>query len=357
MENHATTTYGLDLGDKKSVICVLDADGEVVEEARVTTSEHGFTHYFQERAPARVVMEVGGHSPWVSRLLEELGHEVLVANARRVKLISQNHRKGDQVDAEFLARLGRVDPQLLAPIHHRGQKTQTHLVVVRARAAMVRVRTTLIVSARNTVKSLGLKIPSSSCASFYRRAMESLPEELRESLLPMLESIKKLSQEIRACEQRIQKLCETEYPETARLMGVNGVGFITALTFVLLIEDPSRFRNARAVGAYLGLAPKRRQSGDSDPKLGISKIGDSYMRALLTQCAQYILGPFGQDSALKRKGLRIVEGGGKGAKKRAVVAVARTLACVLFHLLVSNERYRPFPDGKPADLDDLKEAA
>lgn len=357
MENHATTTYGLDLGDKKSVLCVLDADGEVVEEARVTTSQRGFTHYFQDRAPALVVMEVGSHSPWVSRLLEELGHEVLVANARRVKLISENHRKNDQVDAEFLARLGRADPTLLAPIRHRGEKTQTHMAVVRARAAMVRVRTSLIVSARNTAKSLGLKIPSSSCDSFYRRAMESLPEELRESLLPLLESIKKLSLEIRACDHRIQKLCETEYPETASLMGVNGVGFITALTFVLLLEDPTRFRNARTVGAYLGLAPKRRQSGDSDPKLGISKIGDGYMRALLVQCAQYIMGPFGQDCALKRKGLRIVEGGGKGAKKRAVVAVARSLACVLYRLWVTGERYRPFPDGRPEEIEHQEEAA
>jgi len=167
MENDATTTYGLDLGDKKSVLCVLDEDGEVIEEARVTTSERGFTHYFQERAPALVVMEVGSHSPWVSRLLEELAHVVLLANARRVKLISQTHRKNDQVDAEFLARLGRADPKLLSPIRHRGETTQTHRAVVRTRAAMVDARSKLIVSTRNIVKSLGLRIPSSSSDSFH----------------------------------------------------------------------------------------------------------------------------------------------------------------------------------------------
>lgn len=352
MENHATTTYGLDLGDKKSVLCALDADGEVIEEARVSTSRLGFSHYFKNRPPGVVVMEVGTHSPWVSRHLEELGQEVVVANARRVKLISQNHRKSDQVDAELLARLGRADRQLLSPIRHRGEETQADLVVVRTRAAMVRARTKLILCARNTAKSLGLRIPGSSSDSFYRRALEHLPVELRKAMIPLLESIKKLSLEIRACDERMRKLCESKYPETKRLMEVNGVGIVTALSFVLLLEDPSRFDKARTVGAYLGLAPRNRQSGDSDPKLGISKVGDGHMRALLVQCAHYIMGPHGQDSALRRKGLRIAEGGGKGAKKRAVVAVARTLACVLHRLWVTGDRYRPFPDGKPAEQEE-----
>lgn len=357
MTNHATTTYGLDLGDKKSVICALDADGEVIEEARVSTTRHGFTHYFENRCPGLIVMEVGTHSPWASRHLEELGHEVVVANARRVKLISENHRKSDQVDAELLARLGRADPELLAPIHHRGEETQADLVVVRSRAAMVRARTKLILCARNMAKSLGLRIPSCSCDSFYRRALESLPKELRRALIPLLESIKKLSLEIRACDERMRKLCESKYPETEHLMEVNGVGVVTALTFVLLLEDPGRFGKARTVGAYLGLAPRNRQSGGSDPKLGISKVGDGHMRALLVQCAHHIMGPHGQDSALRRKGLRIAEGGGKGAKKRAVVAVARTLACVLYRLWVTGDRYRPFPDGKPVDIENQEEAA
>ena len=360
MTRHTTVTYGLDLGDKKSVLCALDADGEVMEEARVATTRQGFTRYFEKRDPGLVIMEVGVHSPWVSRHLEQLGHEVLVANARRVKLISENHRKGDQVDAELLARLGRADPQLLSPIRHRTQETQTDMAMVRSRAAMVRARTSLIVCARNTAKSLGLKIPSCSCDSFYRRALEALPGEFRESVLPLLESIKKLTLEIRACDKRMRELCETKYPETGSLMQVGGVGVITALTFVLLLEDPNRFRNGRAVGAYLGLVPRRRQSGSKDPKLGISKHGDSHMRALLVQCAQYILGPFGQDCALKRKGMRIAASGDKGAKKRAVVAVARKLACVLYRIWVTGESYRPFPDGNPETLqeqENLQEAA
>jgi len=350
MTEYATTTniYGLDLGDKKSEICVLSAAGEVVEETRIATTREGFMRYFEDREPAIVVLEVGTHSPWVSHLLEDLGYDVIVANARRVKLISANHRKGDQVDAELLARLGRADAKLLSPIKHRGKETQSDMALVRSRAVMVRARGKLVVSVRNLAKSQGLRIPSCSTDSFYSRAVVALPDELRQSLTPILESIKKLTLEIRACDKMMATMCETKYPETSRLMQVQGVGVVTALTFVLLLEDPNRFPNGRVVGAYLGLVPRRRQSGDKDPKLGISKVGDGPMRALLVQCAHYILGPFGQDSELRRKGMRIVEAGGKGAKKRAVVAVARKLACVLYSLWVSGARYQHFPSGKPA---------
>lgn len=353
MTEHATTTYGLDLGDKKSVICVLSAAGEVLEESRIATTSAGLSNYFQGRPSGRVVLEVGTHSPWVSRLLKQLGHEVIVANALRVKLISQNHRKDDKVDAELLARLGRVDPELLSPIYHRGEETQGDIAMIRARAALVRTRTSLLVCVQNLAKSAGLKIPSGSSDSFYRRAIEALPESLRQTLEPILNSIKTMTLDIRRYDNLMRKVGEDKYPEVAPLLQVNGVGIITALTFILLLEDPNRFPNGRAVGAYLGLTPRRRQSGDRDPKLGISKTGDTYMRALLVQCAQYILGPFGQDSELRRKGMRILERGGKGAKKRAVVAVARSLACVLHRLWVTGEAYKPFPNGKPAK----KEAA
>lgn len=352
MSEHATTTdiYGLDLGDKKSEICVLSAGGEVVEETRIPTTQEGFMRYFEEREPTVVVFEVGVHSPWVSHLLEDLGYHVIVANPRRVKLISANHRKDDRVDAELLARLGRADAKLLSPIKHRSKETQSDMAMVRSRMALVRARSKLVVSVRNLAKSQGLRIPGCSTDSFYSKAVVALPNELRKSLTPILESIKKLTLEIRACDKMMATLCETKYPETLRLMQVQGVGVVTALTFVLLLEDPKRFPNGRVVGAYLGLVPRRRQSGDKDPKLGISKVGDGPMRALLVQCAHYILGSHGQDSELKRKGMRIVEAGGAGAKKRAVVAVARKLACVLYSLWVSGERYQVFPGGKPAIL-------
>lgn len=347
MIGHVTATYGVDLGDKQSEICALSAGGEVIEQARVATDRQGFTRYFEGREPSLVVLEVGVHSPWVSRLLEQFGHEVIVANARRVRLISMNMGRSDRVDAELLARLGRADPKLLAPVRHRGETVQSDMAVVRSRAALVRARSKLIVCVRNMAKSQGSRIPGCSSANFYRRALLELPVQSRPSFTPILESIDKLTVEIRACDELMHNLCKIRYPGVWSLVQVPGVGMVTALTFILLLEDPHRFRNGRAVGAYLGLAPQRRQSRGSARKLRITKRGDSAMRALLVQCTQFILGPYGEDSALRRKGLRMAAAGGKGARKRAVMAVARALASVLHRLWATGEPYRPFPEGTP----------
>ena len=349
MTEDTTNTIGLDLGDKSIVICVLDADGEVIERSEIPTTKRGIERYFKQREPTRVVLELGTHSPWISRLLEELGHEVFVANSRRMKLISANHQKCDQVDAELLARLGRADPELLAPISHRRAETQADLAQIRARAALVESRTALINTARGLVKSQGERLPSCSADSFYKKAILAVPPELHDAVMPLLELIKKLTLEIRTCDKRIANLCETKYQDTAPLMQISGVGAITALCFVLTLESPERFDNARSVGPYIGLVPRRSQSGKSDPQLGISKVGDKYMRSLLVQCSHYIIGPHGPDTALKRWGLAIVEKGGKSPKQRAAIAVARKLTAIMYRLWVTGADYEPFPDGKPAE--------
>jgi transposase len=167
MTNYATTTIGMDLGDTWTVLCVLDESGEVVEQSRVRTRHKEMHAYFAMRLPARVVLEVGTHSPWVSRLLEELGHEVLVANSRRVRAIAESQKKTDENDAELLARLGRADPRLLAPLAHRKEETQADLVVIRARDALVKARTLLINSVRGQAKSLGQRLRSRNPGSFH----------------------------------------------------------------------------------------------------------------------------------------------------------------------------------------------
>jgi transposase len=278
----------------------------------------------------------------VSRLLGELGHEVLVANPRRVRAIADSQKKTDQHDAELLARLGRVDPKLLAPLVHRREDTQTDLVVVRARDALVKARTLLVNSVRGQVKSLGARLPSRNPGCFHT-LVDVLPEALRPVLAPTMEVIAQLNQQIRAYERQIDTLIADKYPEAAHLCQVNGVGPITALTFVLTVEDPGRFLKSREVGPYLGLTRRRHQSGMDDPALRISKAGDGFLRRLLVQCAHYILGPFGQDCALRRWGLQLVGRGGKGARKRATVALARKLAVLLHRLWVTGEAYRPFP--------------
>jgi transposase len=335
------TTFGIDLGDRHSHLCALDGTGTIVEEGRLPTTAAGFRQRFTGAAPARIAIEVGTHSPWVSALLLELGHEVLVANARKVRAIYDNDGKCDRVDAEQLARFARMDPKLLSPIEHRGKEAQADLATLRARSALIDSRTQLVNHVRGCLKSFGARLPACGTEVFARRAAWKIPRELRQALVPILRTIAQLTQRITAFERRIERLSTDRHPETKRLRQVNGVGPITALTFVLTLDDPRRFRTSRSVGAYLGLRPSRSQSGKSDPELHITKAGDGDLRCLLVQCAQYILGPFGKDCDLRRFGLGLVARGQKSAKKRAMVAVARKLAVLLHRLWITGSDYDP----------------
>ena len=337
-------TVGIDLGDKYSYLCLLDTDsGEVIEEGRLrTTSEALRRRFSSEQQPLRVAIEAGTHSPWVSRVLEDCGHEVLVANPRKTRLIYTNQRKTDVIDAENLARLARVDPKLLYPLKHRGEECQAHLAIIRSREALVGCRTQLVNHVRGAVKSFGARLPKCPARSFHKRASEHIPEALWPAVEPLLETIGSLTERIRQYDRQLESICQEYYPEeTDLLRQVEGVGALTALTFVLTLEDPSRFAKSRTVGAYLGLVPARDQSGDRDPQRAISKEGDQMLRKLLVGSAHYILGPFGSDSDLRRHGEKIASRGGKNAKKRAIVAVARKLSVLLHRLWVSAEIYDP----------------
>ena len=355
MLNNSTFFIGLDLGDKLSYIAILDQDGTLIEETRVPTTKASFHQRFSILPPCRVAMEVGAQSRWASHMLRELGHDVLVANARKLRAIYHNPRKGDRVDAETLARLARLDPTLLSPIHHRSPKAQAHLAVIRSRDALVRSRTLLINHVRGLTtpalaggarESSGDRLPSCSADCFASKVAHTIPERLLPALLPVLDTIASLSQQIRAYDRQIATLCQEEFPETRQLQSIAVVGPLTSLAFVLTLEEPHRFAKSREVGPALGLVPKRDQSGDRDPQLRITKTGDSYLRRLLVGSAQYILGPFGPDCDLRRWGLKLAERGGKNAKRRAVVAVARKLAILLHHLWKTGEIYDPFIQGE-----------
>ncbi len=297
---------------------------------------------FCSERPLRVAIEAGTHSPWVSRVLEECGHDVLVANPRKLRLIYTNRRKTDEIDAENLARLARLDPKLLYPLKHRGEECQAHLAIIRAREALVSARTQLINHVRGAVKSFGARLPKCPARSFHNKVVEHIPAALRPAVEPILETIGSLTQHIRQYDRQLEMICQEHYPEeTDLLRQVEGVGALTALTFVLTLEDPYRFAKSRTVGAYLGLVPARDQSGDRDPQKHISKEGDEMLRKLLVGSAHYILGPFGSDSDLRRHGEKIASRGGKNAKKRAVVAVARKLSVLLHRLWVTGEIYDP----------------
>ena len=335
-------TAGLDLGDKYSHLCLLDTDGgEVIEEGRVRTTPEALRRRFASERPLRVAIEAGTHSPWVSRLLEECGHEVLVANARKLRLIYANKQKTDEVDAESLARLARLDPKLLYPLKHRGEDSQAHMAIIRSREALVSARTQLVNHVRGAVKSFGHRLPKCPARSFHKRAAEHVPEALWPALGPILETIGSLTERIRDYDRQLETISEERYPETELLRQVEGVGTLTALSFVLTLEDPHRFEKSRSVGAYLGLVPATDRSGDRDPQKRISKEGDEMLRRLMVGSAHYILGPFGKDSDLRRHGEKIASRGGKNAKKRAVVAVARKLSVLVHRLWVTGEAHEP----------------
>ena len=350
-------TIGMDLGDKTSRYCVLNGGGEIVREGRSATTKKGMGQIFGALARCRIAIEVGTHSPWVSRLLKAFGHEVIVANPRQVKLISESSRKDDKLDAQMLARLARVDPELLRPIQHRSEQAQVDLMAIRVRAALVEARTALVNTARGLSKAVGERLPKCDTDQMGVERLQELPAELRETLAPLLGEIESLTERIKECDEKIEQIAGSRYPETKLLRQVSGVGALIALTFILTIEDKNRFPKSREVGCYVGLRPKRSDSGESQPQLRITKEGDVYLRKMLVQGAHHILGYRGPDTDLRRWGLQLAAHGGKNAKKRAIVAVARKLAVLLHCLWVTGEVYEPLRNSQAAASQGKKTAA
>ena len=341
-------TIGVDLGDCWSFYCVLDEAGKIILEQKAATTPEAIKQTFAKIPRGLIALETGTHSPWISRLLTELGHEVIVAHAQKVELITKSNRKDDRHDARTLARLARIDPELLGPVRHRSAKAQIHLTVIRARAELVSARTALVNAARGLVKSYGQRLPKCGTQQVSRELAAGLSKELREVLQPLLKEIESRNERIQECDERMEKIAQEVYPEVSLLKQVKGVGTQIALTYILTIDDPYRFPKSRELGCFLGLRPGRRNSGQSEPQKGISKEGDRYLRTMLVQGAHYILGPFGEDSDLRRWGLKLAERGGKNAKKRAVVAVARKLAVLLHRLWVGGEVYEPLRNSQKA---------
>ena len=331
---------GLDVGDKLSHVCVLSSAGEIEERAQLKTTKNGISGWFSGRKCLLVVLEVGTHSAWIERELQSLGHATIIANPRHLRCIYQSTKKNDKRDAEMLARVGRMDQTLLHRVEHRSKQTQKHLSLVRSRDVLVATRTKLINHVRGVVKVFGGRLPTSSADGFCREAIvEEIPEEARLAVAAVMDVIAGISQKIKAVEQELGELAAGSYPEVELLRTVPGVGLITALTFVLTVENPERFKRARTIGSYLGLVPRLDQSGDQDPQLSITKAGDPFLRRLLVQSAQYIMGPFGRESDLRTWALELSKRGGKRGKKRAVTALARKLAVVLLTMWKTNTLY------------------
>lgn len=342
----STLILGLDLGDRRHSVCVLDAAGEILAETTIANTREQLEALSRQHPGATIAMETGSHSPWISRLFEARGHRVYVANARKVRAISQSQTKSDKEDARMLARLARVDPKLLSPIRHRSEAAQRALIRLKVRDALVRARVNQANSVRFLLKSLGLVMPSAVKATvFVRRVRESLDAATLQLVAPLLTVLDGLNAQIKQLDKELAELAATQYPATTRLQQVPGVGPLTALCFVLTVESPERFGCTRDIGPYLGLVPRRDQSGASDKQLPITKAGNAQLRCLLVNCAHYILGPFGPPSALREAGQRLAVAGGSAAKKRAVIAVARKLAVTLMALWKSGAAYHALPSA------------
>ena len=334
-------TLGLDLGDRQHHVCVLDAAGQIVREASLPNTRPALKQLLVAFPGSSVALEAGTHSPWISRYLTEQGATVVVANPRKLHAISRHERKCDRRDAQMLARLARVDPALLHPIHHGSAQAQHDLLGLKLRDALVRTRVGLINAVRFTLKSLGHPVRNPASESFHKNVLADIPDDCLPVVQPLLAVLAQVTEQIKLMERALIARSKKAYPATQRLQQIAGVGPLTALCFVLKVGDPQRFSRGRDVGAYLGLCPRRDQSGGTDKQLRISKCGDGLLRRLLVSAAHYVLGPFGPACALRAYGQRLTGTGSAREKKRAVVAVARKLAVLLLSLWKHGTNYEP----------------
>ena len=340
MRNRNAAFVGCDVGDKFTELCVVDRSGAVTETKRVRTTKPALVQAIRKHCPARVALEAGTHSRWVEEVLAAAGHQVIVANPRQIQLIWKGRKKTDRSDANLLARLARVDISLLAPVHQRSRAAQMDLAVLRSRDLLVHTRTRLINHVRGLLKQFGLRVPSCSPTTFPERAAEVIPAALEPALAPVLEALREVVKCVRQHDEELERLFAAS-PTAQRLAEVDAVGPITSLAYTLTIEDPTKFKHSRLVGAFVGLVPAKDQSGNSDPEKHISKAGNGLLRRLLVQCAHRLLGPFGNDCDLRRWGLALCARGGSAARKRAIVAVARKLAVIMHCIWITDRNYDP----------------
>lgn len=334
-------TIGFDLGSRSSVFCVLDESGEVAEEGTVAMTRAAVAKFFAEQAQSRVVLEASGSSRWTAQLGMAAGHEVIIGNPRKLRHITKSYTKTDRNDAYRLADLGQVRPRLLSPVRLRTDKSHHGRMHQRVRSQLIEMRTALINLVRGCARSSGHALPMCSAPSFVKMCAKHLPTEYQRILGPALEQLGGLGEQIAKVDKETARLGEEVFPEAAIMRQVVGVGPVLSLAFVCALDDPNCFKDSRSVGAYFGLAPKSRQSGNKAPQLRISKQGDPEVRRLLVSAATYILGPFGPDCDLRRYGERIRASGSQAARAKARIAVARKLAVLLHRLWITGEVYDP----------------
>jgi transposase len=335
-------TIGLDVGDDHSYACVLSPEGDRREVFSLRTDLEELRRRF-DRPTARVVLEAGPHSRWMSKRLSEMGHEVVVVDPRKLGLVAKSHCKTDRRDAEILALLGTAAGarRLLGKVEHRSEEAHCDLAVLVTRDHFVRQRTMNINRVRGVLKSFGIRVPRMSTQRFHTKAAQYVPSALLPALLPILEEILSLQIRIKRLDDEIKRMA-ARYPQVERLRAIFGVGPIISLAFILSLGEPTRFKRSRDVGPFFGLTPRIFQTGRTNLQLPISRTGNPFVRRHMIQGAQCVLREKSPDCDLKRYGKKIEGRGGKYPKKRAVVAVARKLVVLMHQLLVDATPYDPW---------------
>jgi len=335
---------GMDLHQWHTDVCVLGDDGVVQERARFLTNRERLERFFRGRKPMRVVMEAGGSSPWVARLVESCGHEVLVCNPRNVRVIAESTLKTDERDAETLARLARLDEGVLGSVRPRSEEAQQLRNELKVRGALVETRTKLINTTRGILRAMGYVVHGGSSRKFTGRVRQmELPDELARTVMPLLSQIDSVSEEIGRCEEKLQERVK-EMPEVRLLEEIPGVGPIVALYFVASVDDPDRYLSPRNVASFFGLRPVMRSSGKRSYYGRITRHGDPEMRRLLIQAAHALMRS--NTRCRLQDWARDLEA--RKGKAKAMVALARKLAVLMVRLWRAGEVFEPYPNQKAA---------
>ena len=340
MDSEYYTTIGMDVSDRKTQVCVMAGTArkpKIIMETTIPTTKEGLAKFLsaQDRS-APVAFEAGTHCRWMNEVAEGMGFKVYVANPCRLRMITESKTKNDVNDARMLARLALSDPGLLHPVKLRGPGHQKMLNLHEMRNLLVKQRTGIVVQLRAVAKSMGFRIVKCQAASFHNLDRKAWPKDLNDIAWPMIKNLEQLAVTIKTYEKQIRELAETPTfkAQVGRLMEIRYVGLYVATGFVAVTGgDMDRFEKPRDIGPWLGVTPKQDQSGDIDRQCRITKAGSPFMRRLLVESAQMILRDGSSDTDLKAKGLRICARGAKIAKRKAVTAVARSLAVLMVAML------------------------
>lgn len=352
------TTIGMDVSDRKIQVCVMAKSGvnpRIVMETVIPTTREGLQKFLgtQDKG-SPVVFETGTHCRWMDETAKGMGFRVYVANPCRLRMITESRTKNDVNDARTLARIALADPGLLHPVKLRDAEHQRMMHLHEMRNLLVRQRTGIIVQMRSMAKSTGFRIPRTSAKCFHKLDTSLWPREFRDIAWPMLKNLEQLEITIRTYEKLIRELAGSPAfkAQVDRLMEIHCVGLYAATGFVAVTGgDMDRFEKPRDIGPWLGLSPRQDQSGDIDRQCHITKAGSPFMRRLLVECAQMILRNGAAETDLKVKGMRICARGARIAKRKAVTAVARSLAVLMAAMLKRMDApYVPLSEANEREL-------